>query len=353
MTRSAGTQTKTHMPPAHSDHERYLYGLLQSGFTVAQANSEWQKYYDNLPDDAKAQVWHEYYARLQTPRPTGVPQQVYHSGPIYRSQHIGDVALTPNKIKLKRFFTPRNQLRSLAVGLASGGLVVVVFSFALFNEAIISPLIRPGQTIDPAPVVNVAGVPEDPAPKIRIPKINVEIPVVYGLATTDAKQFELALDRGVVHYPTTVLPGQAGNSAFFGHSSNNIFNPGKYKFAFVLLHELLVGDTFYLTYDGRLYTYEMISRRVVKPTEVGVLGPVPGEVATATLITCDPPGTSTNRLVVVGKQISPKPVVAPVTPPTTPTPAPAPTKTPQMTDKPVVLPGNGPGLLERIWTAIF
>jgi LPXTG-site transpeptidase (sortase) family protein len=103
------------------------------------------------------------------------------------------------------------------------------------------------------------------------------------------------------------MPGQLGNTAFFGHSSNNIFNQGKYKFAFVLLHTLVNGDTFYLTYNDKVYVYKVISKTVVSPNDVSVLGSIPGQTATATLITCDPPGTSINRLVVVGQQISPDP----------------------------------------------
>ena len=78
----------------------------------------------------------------------------------------------------------------------------------------------------------------------------------------------------------------------YGHSSNNIFNKGQYKFAFVLLHLLQPGDTFYLTKDGKVYVYKVFSKRIVEPTEVSVLLPVDGHQATATLITCDPPGTS-------------------------------------------------------------
>lgn len=250
--------------------------------------------------------------------------------------------LTP---ETKKFFTLKNQLRSLAFGLACGGIVVLVCTFTLFNEMIITPFIRPGESVVRAPVVDVTGIPEDTSPKIRIPKINVEIPVVYGLETTDEKQFELALDGGVVHYPTTALPGQAGNAAFFGHSSNNIFNPGKFKFAFVLLHELATGDAFYLTHEGKLYTYEVISRRIVKPTEISVLGAVEGQVATATLITCDPPGTSTNRLVVVGKQTGPELSSANV--PTIVTP-----EAPESSSADS-LPGNGPGLLTRLWRSVL
>jgi hypothetical protein len=75
----------------------------------------------------------------------------------------------------------------------------------------------------------------------------------------------------------------------------------------VLLHTLVDGDTFYLTENGKIYVYKVISHTVVSPSDVGVLGPVAGQTATATLITCDPPGTSINRLIVVGQQISPDP----------------------------------------------
>jgi LPXTG-site transpeptidase (sortase) family protein len=144
-------------------------------------------------------------------------------------------------------------------------------------------------------------------PEVIIPKINVEIPVNYSETSTDEATIENDLKDGIVHYPTTSLPGQNGNTAFFGHSSNNIFNKGKYKFAFVLLHELVPGDVFYLTNNGKVYAYKVFSKTVVEPSEVGVLDPVEGHTATATLITCDPPGTSLHRLVVVGDQISPDP----------------------------------------------
>jgi sortase A len=136
-------------------------------------------------------------------------------------------------------------------------------------------------------------------PEIIIPKINVEIPVVYDVNTIEEAAVEKGLERGVVHYANTSLPGQDGNVVIFGHSSNNIFNPGKYKFAFVLLSRLENGDTFYLQKDGKRYTYQIYKKQIVNPSNVGVLTDAE-KSATATLITCDPPGTSTNRLVVVG-----------------------------------------------------
>ena len=67
------------------------------------------------------------------------------------------------------------------------------------------------------------------------------------------------------------------------------------------------GDTFYITKDGKLYAYKVFDKKVVEPNQVEVLNPIEGHTATATLITCDPPGTSLRRLVVVGDQISPDP----------------------------------------------
>jgi LPXTG-site transpeptidase (sortase) family protein len=172
------------------------------------------------------------------------------------------------------------------------------------------------------------------------PKINVQIPTVYNVPDNSEAAIQAGLESGVVHYPTTVTPGQKGNAAFFGHSSNNIFNKGKYKFAFVLLHKLQEGDTFYLTYNGTVYGYKVITTKIVSPDQVDVLNNVPGEDATATLITCDPPGTTLNRLVVVGRQVSPDPAAN--------TSAAAPTE-----GSSAELPGNGPTLWTRLWRSVF
>ncbi len=223
--------------------------------------------------------------------------------------------------------------------------MLFIFLFTFFNEVFITPFIQPNSKASATPViVDASTIQAGSTPEVIIPKINVEIPTDYSQTTTDESQIENALEKGVVHYPTTVLPGQQGNAAYFGHSSNNIFNPGKYKFAFVLLHELVPGDTFYLTNKGTVYAYKVISRTIVDPSDVGVLGPVPGQTATATLITCDPPGTSLKRLIVVGQQVSPDPSTntAAATNPNITT-----GQTPQN------LPGNGPSLASRLWHDLF
>jgi len=236
----------------------------------------------------------------------------------------------------------KQNIKSLLFGLSVGFIVLVVMLFGFFNEVVIAPFMQPGRASATPVIVNSSTIDADGDPQVIIPKINVQIPVVYDLKSNSEAAVQAGLEHGVVHYPTTVKPGEFGNAAFFGHSSNNIFNKGKYKFAFVLLHELKLGDTFYLTYDGTVYGYKEITRKIVQPSQVDVLNDIPTEAATATLITCDPPGTSLHRLVVVGRQVSPSPVNNTNL-----------TETTDATGSSEALPGNGPTMWTRLWRSIF
>lgn len=165
-----------------------------------------------------------------------------------------------------------------------------------------------------AAVTTNASVPA--ADTISIPKINVNAPVVYQ-PSVDETAIENSLENGVVHYGNTAVPGQVGNVAIFGHSSNDWWEPGNYKFVFVLLDKLAPGDQVTIDYNSQRYVYQVTGSQVVDPTDVGVLNPT--STPTLTLITCTPPGTSLRRLVVTARQISPDPNSATSTP--TPTPA--------------------------------
>lgn len=345
--------------PFASKHQRFIHELNNSGKSLPEIQTEWHNYYTNLSDKEKHEVWQEFYdahasKRMQhadTESNTGVV--VGNHEPKHHQAHHKTDTRSRAKVKSQLLdkvsaggkLKAKHHLQSLAFGLATGLAVLVVFLFGFFNEVIIAPFIQPNSHANATPVIlDPSNVPIGSQPEVIIPKINVEIPVDYSQTTTNESQIENALNSGVVHYPTTVLPGQKGNAAFFGHSSNNIFNPGKYKFAFVLLHELVPGDTFYLTKDGKAYVYKVISKNIVPPTQVSVLDDIPGQTATATLITCDPPGTSLNRLVVVGEQVSPDPSGNSDGNNTS-----ASGVDTTNTD----LPGNGPTLWSRFWHWLF
>ncbi len=334
-----------------SKHQQYMYDLSRSGKSLAGIQSAWHEYYANLPDKEKHEVWKEFYAssgqaipqiqddrsaspqeheRAVKPSPPAKPKK-----PIGRTvkdirQRILGSAKTDKKLKARQHF------QSILFGLSMGSLVILVLLFGLFNERFIAPFITPSKNVSSTPIIadSGAGAPNG-LPKVIIPKINVEIPVVYDEPSIQENALQKALERGVVHYATTSRPGEKGNTVIFGHSSNNIFNPGKYKFAFVLLSRLDKGDLFYLTKDSKRYAYRVYKKSIVNPSDLSVLGNA-GKPATATLITCDPPGTSLHRLVVVGEQISPDPLKN----------KPSPVKS--KTGQPKVLPSNAPSLWERL-----
>lgn len=347
---------EANVAPARSRHQQFMYELGNSGKSLATIQTEWHAYYQQLADHEKHEVWQEFYDSHDTTsiKPVASYDQSHNSQTLAAHKHPLKKRTVRPKLRDVRSVKEvqdtikhsvsaggqlglKHHLQSLLFGLSMGAVVVVIFLFSFFNEVVIAPFIQPSRVSASTPlIVSNDSFADVKKTEVIIPKINLEIPVNYNERSTDEPTIETDLENGIVHYPTTVAPGQTGNAAFFGHSSNNIFNKGKYKFAFVLLHTLVEGDTFYLTYGGKVYVYKVISRTVVDPSQIGVLGPVAGEAATATLITCDPPGTSLKRLIVVGRQISPDPSTNTQAAPTT------------ATGTPIALPGNGPTLWSRM-----
>lgn len=333
-----------------SKHQEFIYNLTNSGRPLHEIQTAWHEYYAGLPDNEKHEVWQEFYSThaeaahhpaLTHEEPTPQP----HHEVLDRPAHIPRKTKTAERLseakkRVKQHPAVKksaaNQtLHSLLFGLGTGSIVILVFMFGFFNERIIAPFIQPSRNVSNIPIIAGSGN-VGPNPEVIIPKINVEIPVVYDTAATNDTVIQKDLEQGVVHYAGTASPGQNGNLVIVGHSSNNIFNPGKYKFAFVLLHQLQPGDTFYLLKDGKRYTYQIYKRQVVAPNDVSVLGTM-DKPATATLITCDPPGTSNNRLVVTGEQIDPAPdanIAA--------------ANQSQVATNATIIPGNSPSLWSRL-----
>ncbi len=332
----------------HSRHQQFMLQLSQSGRSLAEIQTAWHNYYVALPDDEKHRVWAEFYQEHNRRRQTAPAQQHVHTSP--PPPHHADKAIsndprTVTDVKdqllgnVRRRSTSKRggHLKSLLFGLSSGLIVVVILLFGFFNERFLAPFITPSKSVSATPIIiDPTSSNVGPEPKLIIPKINAELPVVYDEPSIDDHAVQSALERGVVHYATTSNPGELGNGAIFGHSSNNILNKGNYKFAFVLLKRLEVGDTFMMQKDGKRYVYKVFAKKVVKPQDVSVLADGQGKPATFSLITCDPPGTSLNRLVVTGEQITPDPAANTAS-------------TAVKADKtPAILPSNSPTLWSRL-----
>lgn len=194
-----------------------------------------------------------------------------------------------------------SRLRPLLAAVATFAILLALFKApVLISQLTYHPQSTPAATNSSASAVPAADT-------ITIPKINVTAPVIYD-NTRDETQILADLQNGVIHYAGTAVPGQVGNSVIFGHSSNDWWEPGNYKYIFVLLDKLQPGDEFYVDYNSQRYVYRVTGSTVVDPTDLSVLNQT--TTPTMTLITCTPPGTSWKRLVVTADQISPNPAGA-------------------------------------------
>lgn len=227
-----------------------------------------------------------------------------------RGKLLDKVKNQAEKARKSRHFLP----------IMSAVVIALVFVFLQYNRQLVASVqayVSPGSiapqniVLDPTTDVQVDG-----DPRLIIPKINVDAPVIYGLESIAEGPVQEALDHGVVHYPipgANSVPGQVGNTAILGHSSNDVFNTGAYKFVFVQLDQLNEGDTFYAHYEGTRYTYSVTGKEVIEPTEVNKLI-LDTDKPMMTLITCTPPGTALKRLIVYAEQISPDPAAATAAP---------------------------------------
>ncbi|MBI3620328.1 class D sortase [Candidatus Roizmanbacteria bacterium] len=106
------------------------------------------------------------------------------------------------------------------------------------------------------------------------------------------------LAKSLVQFLPRSLPGEYGNMVIFGHSSlPQLYNGHDYRTLFTYLPSLNKGDEIGVTVGDTTYRYEVYDMFVVKPDQVSVLEQQT-DAAYLTLITCVPPGTLWNRLVV-------------------------------------------------------
>ena len=219
-----------------------------------------------------------------------------------RSEIRQKVRDNAKKVKKSRHFVPA----------IAGVVVVLVFVFLQYNRVIfgaVAAYTTPGniepQNIIVDPTVNVEVGPE---PRMVIPKINIDAPVVYGIGADHDSQMK-AMESGIAHFSipgANAVPGQVGNAVFAAHSSNDAFARGDYKFVFAQNEKLAKDDIIYMNYNSKRYTYKVTSMEVVLPSEVNKIQ-IQTDKPMLTLISCVPLGTAEKRLLVFAEQISPDP----------------------------------------------
>ncbi len=384
---TASAQTASAYAAPQSVHRTYMQQLQASGMSLADIQTAWHNYYMSLDDTGKTEIWNEFYstnqassqyqqaysqAQAQQQRPTALSGATARSPlqtgsqslaatlkdsvvpPLGRLLNIpgrlvgaasSRISSRPVQSTARQESELGSRFQSLSFGISMGGLVLLFMLFSFFNEFIIAPFIQPSRKVGATPIIlsDKVSVGSTQA-MLTVSKVNIQVPIDFTLpvndqGAVDEALIQKALENGIIHYTNTTLPGQNGNGAYFGHSSMNIFNAGNYKFAFATLHQVNEGDTFFISYNGKMYAYRVSAREIVSPSQVSILNDTKGKQATAVLVTCHPPGFNTNRMVVWGEQISPS---------LTANTQPAPVNTVQQ-EKPQTISSNN----QRLWSSII
>lgn len=284
--------------------------------TVVQA--EWQKYHSAWQQYYQMYYERYYQAQVQkhlvetaaenlakAPSKQEAPKELTEEQAVgeLRNELLEKVKSQTKKIRKSRHFMPA----------VVAACVAVIFIFLQYNQIIFASVMAyttPASQdtiatyVDPSTDVTVG-----PEPILTIPKLAVQAPVIYDLTTLEESVVETKLQSGIVHYPikgASSVPGEVGNAVFLGHSANDVFAAGNYKFVFLRLDQLQKGDYFYVNYNSKRYTYVVTEKKVITPSQVSELA-ISTTKPIATLVTCVPVGTSTNRLLVIGEQVAPDP----------------------------------------------
>ncbi len=311
-------------------------------------HSAWQLYYQKYYSDYYAKAANQY---LEEER-----QKI----PESKTPIITDQPVDPTDEEEKNIFiTLREKIRSRAekenkrtrrygkfFPIIAGVVAVLLILFLQYNRMIFAPImayVSPGNTSDNGiteidPTITKAVGPDN---RLIIPKLNVDVPVHFGVSGNDTDAINAAMENGVTQFSipgASALPGQIGNLVISGHSAGDIYSNNQYKFIFSGLERLSNGDLLYIDYNGTRYTYSVTKMETVEPTNVAALV-YETTKPMLTLVTCTPLGTSRYRLLVSAEQISPTPSGA--------------TQQQEYVDDGTVneesMPENEPTFFERIW----
>lgn len=140
-----------------------------------------------------------------------------------------------------------------------------------------------------APGRKVSRVGVAPPFLLSIPKIKLRWIIHEGTTIRQLRR------TGAGHIPRTALPGQRGVVGIAGHRTT-------YGAPFFKLNRVGVNDDVILQTRGGTFVYRVYKVRTVKPSQVEVLKPIPGQ-RLLVLSTCTPPYSAKFRLVVFAKLV--------------------------------------------------
>ncbi len=133
---------------------------------------------------------------------------------------------------------------------------------------------------------------------IKIPKLKIKAPILSA-GKENKQSFQNLLEKGVLHYPTSALPGQKGVTVILGHSAPPGWPKINYDWVFSNLKELEKGDRIYIYFNHRRFTYQIEDKFFLeRGEEVPQLNGLTNSKSELVLLSCWPPGKSQKRIAI-------------------------------------------------------
>ena len=130
-----------------------------------------------------------------------------------------------------------------------------------------------------------------------IPKIDINLKVIPEVDAFDSADYQPKLKQGIAHAKGSAFPNQNGRVFLFAHSGTDLL-PGGAKPEFNLLDKLSAGDPVYLFYQGKRFDYTVTKQDEIVPKDVQFFG----DKNELILMTCWPPGTTYQRLLITAER---------------------------------------------------
>jgi len=132
---------------------------------------------------------------------------------------------------------------------------------------------------------------------IEIPRLGISAPLIL---VEKENEVQKALDRGVVLFPNSALPGKEGQTIILGHSAPLGWPKIKYDWIFSDLGQLSKGDEIFVYFDNKKFTY-LVKNKIFLDKGEELPQDLTSSKNMIVLISCWPPGKDFKRIAVLAE----------------------------------------------------
>jgi len=132
---------------------------------------------------------------------------------------------------------------------------------------------------------------------LEIPKFEILVPLVF-IESQNEKELYRALEKGTVHFTSSALPGQIGQTIILGHSAPLGWPKVNYDWVFSRINELNEGDEIILYVENKKYIYSVKQKFFLDRGEQILENDLTKEENVLVLVSCWPPGKDIKRIAV-------------------------------------------------------